>query len=234
MVVCGCPDEALSRYATGDSDAAAVFVRRFQDRGSARAVLTCDRARRGGRPGRHGARLALRRQLRPCRARQAGWLLTIVRNVALTICAHGWRPERLTPDLPAAALLDEIDAADIAAESGRRRTSSTPCERCPLSSVTPAGGHRAAQRRRVQLPANLPSARSRPAYASRRSCDEPGSGHQNVDRPRTLADDLAASSPERAALVLRHRRVPLLPGRGRPTQIAEAVPQCRPRPHPPA
>mgnify|MGYP003526456699 FL=1 len=114
-------DEALlAGYATGDSDAAAVFVRRFQDRVFGLAlVLTRDRAR-----AEEVAQDAMVRAWRyadsfdPRRGSVAGWLLTIVRNVALDhLRAHGRRPERLTPDLPAAALLDEIDAADIAAES---------------------------------------------------------------------------------------------------------------------
>jgi RNA polymerase sigma-70 factor (ECF subfamily) len=90
-------DEALlAGYATGDTEASVVFIRRFEQRVFGLALLLMrDRARAD-----EVAQDALVRAWRyadsfdPRRGSVVGWLLTIVRNVALDrLRADGRRPE---------------------------------------------------------------------------------------------------------------------------------------------
>lgn len=115
-------DEALlAGYATGDRDAAAAFVRRFQGRVFGLAMLLMhDRTDAD-----EVAQDAMVRAWRyangydPRRGSVTGWLLTIVRNVALDrLRVHGRRPEQTLPELPAAALVDDADTAESAAQHG--------------------------------------------------------------------------------------------------------------------
>ena len=150
----------------------------------------------------------------PRRGSVAGWLLTIVRNVALDhLRAHGRRPERLTPDLPAVALIDEIDAADIAAQSDDvthilDAMRALPAEqRHALLAVTVHGLSGAEYSRSANLP--LGTVKTRIRLALRKLPRRAGSGctmNVDCDRVDTLADDLALgflTGAERA-LVLRH------------------------------
>jgi RNA polymerase sigma-70 factor (ECF subfamily) len=112
-------DEALlAGYATGDPDAAAAFVRRFQDRAFGLALqITRDRADADD-----VAQDAMVRAWRyaaaydPRRGSVLGWLLTIVRNVALDrVRIRGRRPEHVSSPMlgSAADVADEsIDLAD--------------------------------------------------------------------------------------------------------------------------
>ena len=113
-------DEALlAGYATGDTEAATAFVRRFQHRVFGLALtLTRDRSRAD-----EVAQDAMVRAWRyadsfdPRRGSVVGWLLAIVRNVAFDhFRADGRRPLQVTPDLPDDALVDDIDLAGLAAE----------------------------------------------------------------------------------------------------------------------
>jgi len=114
-------DEALlAGYATGDTDASVAFIRRFEQRVFGLALLLMgDRARADD-----VAQDAMVRAWRyadsfdPRRGSVVGWLLTIVRNVALDrLRAEGRRPERPAAELPVEALVDDVDAADVAAQS---------------------------------------------------------------------------------------------------------------------
>jgi RNA polymerase sigma-70 factor (ECF subfamily) len=113
-------DEALlAAYTTGDPDAASAFVRRFEHRVFGLAlVLMRDRAAAD-----EVAQDAMVRAWRygdsydPRRGSVVGWLLTIVRNVALDhrrIDAR--RVEDAVPDLPSDLLSDDADFADVAAQ----------------------------------------------------------------------------------------------------------------------
>jgi RNA polymerase sigma-70 factor (ECF subfamily) len=116
-------DEALlAGYATGDPDAAAVFVRRFQSRVVGLALLiTRDQA-----DAEEVAQDAFVRAWRyaasydPRRGAVGGWLLGITRNVALdrVRVADRRRPLQLVADPPFDALIDPVDDAGDAA--GRR------------------------------------------------------------------------------------------------------------------
>ena len=115
-------DEALlAGYATGDADAAAAFVRRFQDRvfGLAMVLMTGDRAVADEvaqdamvRAWRYGA------SYDPRRGSVLGWLLAIVRNVALDhLRLRGRRPDTALPEMPAELVVDDTDPAEAAALS---------------------------------------------------------------------------------------------------------------------
>ena len=116
-------DEALlAGYATGDPDAAAVFVRRFQSRVVGLALLIT----RDPADAEEVAQDAFVRAWRyaasydPRRGAVGGWLLGITRNVALDRArvADRRRPLQLVGDPPFDALIDPAeDAGDTA---GRR------------------------------------------------------------------------------------------------------------------
>jgi RNA polymerase sigma factor (sigma-70 family) len=125
-------DEALlAGYATGDPDAAAVFVRRFQSKVVGLALLiTRDQA-----DAEEVAQDAFVRAWRyaasydPRRGAVGGWLMGITRNVALdrVRVADRRRPLRLVADPAFEALLDPAgqggsatDAGDLAEFAGRR------------------------------------------------------------------------------------------------------------------
>jgi len=112
-------DEALlAGYATGDPDAAAAFVRRFQDRVFGLALLLMhDRGVAD-----EVAQDAMVRAWRygdsydPRRGSVLGWLLTIVRNVALDHHRlNGRRAETTVPVLPDDLLADAGDGVDAEA-----------------------------------------------------------------------------------------------------------------------
>lgn len=112
-------DEALlAGYATGDPEAAAVFVQRFQDRVFGLALsITRDRSE-----AHEVAQDALVRAWRYAHSYDArrgsvvSWLLGIVRNVALDhVRVTGRRRESSLPELPPAALVDDADIAEDAA-----------------------------------------------------------------------------------------------------------------------
>jgi RNA polymerase sigma-70 factor (ECF subfamily) len=112
-------DEALlAGFATGDPDAAAVFVRRFQDRLFGLALMLT----RNRRDADEVAQDALVRAWRYAHSYDArrgsvlGWLLTIVRNVALDrIRIIGRRRDWGLPEFEPSALIDDSDIADAAA-----------------------------------------------------------------------------------------------------------------------
>jgi RNA polymerase sigma-70 factor (ECF subfamily) len=112
-------DALLAGFASGDPAAQLVFVRRFQDRAFGLAlVLTGDRSLADEvaqdamvRAWRYGASYDVRR------GSVVGWLLAIVRNVALDhLRVRGRKPEDAMADLPVELLVDDSDAATVAAQ----------------------------------------------------------------------------------------------------------------------
>jgi RNA polymerase sigma-70 factor (ECF subfamily) len=113
-------DEALlAGFATGDPEAATAFIRRFQDRVFGLALLltrnrdVADEVAQDAmvRAWRYGGSYDARR------GSVLGWLLAIVRNVALDhLRVDGRRREDVVGDLPLELPLAEADLGDVASQ----------------------------------------------------------------------------------------------------------------------